>query len=124
VRATEIETFHKQSVMLPNSLLINAAVGNWTHRNKLGRVDISVGVLYKSEPMQVQQILREIGGRHPLVMKNPEPFVLFQGFGEKQMTFELRVHLADITNSAVVQTDIRSQIMEEFNKAGIEIPPA
>ena len=124
VRATEIETFHKQTVMLPNSLLINAAVGNWTHRNKLGRVDIGVGVLYKSDPMMVQQILKEIGARHPLVMKNPEPFVLFQGFAEKQMTFELRVHLGDITNSAIVQTDIRSQIMEEFAKAGIEIPPA
>ena len=57
-------------------------------------------------------------------MKNPEPFVLFQGFGEKQMNFELRVHLADITNSAIVQTDIRNQIMEEFDKAGIEIPTA
>jgi potassium-dependent mechanosensitive channel len=123
VRATEIETFHKQTVMLPNSMLINAAVGNWTHRNKLGRVDIGVGVLYKSDPMRVQEILKEIGARHPLVMKNPEPFVLFQGFAEKQMTFELRVHLGDITNSAIVQTDIRSQIMEEFAKAGIEIPP-
>jgi potassium-dependent mechanosensitive channel len=124
VRATEIETFHKQTVMLPNSVLINAAVGNWTHRNKLGRVDIGVGVLYKSDPKAVQEILLEIGARHPLVMKNPEPFVLFQGFGEKQMNFELRVHLMDITNSAVVQTDIRSQIYGEFAKAGIEMPPA
>lgn len=34
VRATEIETFQRQSVILPNSELINSAVGNWTHRNK------------------------------------------------------------------------------------------
>ncbi len=34
VRATEIETFQKQTVILPNSELINAAVGNWTHRNR------------------------------------------------------------------------------------------
>jgi potassium-dependent mechanosensitive channel len=103
-------------------MLINAAVGNWTHRNKLGRIDIGIGVLYKSDPVKVQELLKEIGARHPLVMKNPEPFVLFQGFGEKQMNFELRVHLADITNSAIVQTDIRSQIMAEFDRAGIEIP--
>src|SRR5690606_8665296 len=31
VRATEIETFQRQTVILPNSELINAAVGNWTH---------------------------------------------------------------------------------------------
>jgi hypothetical protein len=46
VRATEIETFQRQTVILPNSELINSAVGNWTHRNKLGRVDIPVGVAY------------------------------------------------------------------------------
>jgi small-conductance mechanosensitive channel len=40
VRATEIETFQRQTVIMPNSLLINAGVGNWTHRNKLGRVEV------------------------------------------------------------------------------------
>lgn len=122
VRATEIETFHKQTVMLPNSVLINAAVGNWTHRNKLGRVDIAVGASYKSDPRKVQELLLEIGRKHALVMKNPEPFVLFQGFGDTKMNFELRVHLSDITHSAVVQTDLRNQIMDAFSAEGIEIP--
>ena len=49
VRATEIETFQRQTVILPNSELINSAVGNWTHRNKLGRVDIKVGVAYGTD---------------------------------------------------------------------------
>ena len=49
VRATEIETFQRQTVILPNSELINSAVANWTHRNKLGRVDIAVNVAYGSD---------------------------------------------------------------------------
>jgi potassium-dependent mechanosensitive channel len=124
VRATEIETFHKQTVMLPNSVLINAAVGNWTHRNKLGRIDIPVGISYKSDPKIAQSLLLEIGKQHPLVMKNPEPFVLFQGFGDNRMNFELRVHLMDITNSALVQTELRNQILAEFGANNIEIPAA
>jgi potassium efflux system protein len=43
VRATEIETFNRQSIIVPNSELINSPVGNWTHRNKLGRVDVPMG---------------------------------------------------------------------------------
>ncbi len=37
VRATEIETFQNQSIIVPNSELINSSLGNWTHRNSLGR---------------------------------------------------------------------------------------
>jgi potassium efflux system protein len=40
VRATEIETFQRKTMILPNSELINSAVGNWTHRNTLGRIEI------------------------------------------------------------------------------------
>jgi potassium-dependent mechanosensitive channel len=122
VRATEIETFQHQTVILPNSELINAAVGNWTHRNKIGRVEIPVGVSYASDPLQVRDILLEIGREHPLVLKNPEPFVLFQAFGDSSLDFELRVHLGDITTSPIVQNDIRFAIVQRFREQGIEIP--
>jgi small-conductance mechanosensitive channel len=122
VRATEIETFQHQAVILPNSELINAAVGNWTHRNKIGRVEIPVGVSYASDPHLVREILLNIGREHPLVLKNPEPFVLFQAFADSSMNFELRVHLIDITQSPIVQNDIRFAILEQFREAGIEIP--
>ncbi|TIW64513.1 MAG: mechanosensitive ion channel family protein, partial [Mesorhizobium sp.] len=122
VRATEIETFQRQSVILPNSTLINNAVGNWTHRNKLGRVDIKVGVAYGSDVKRVHALLLEIARSHPLVLKNPEPFVLFANFGAAALEFEIRVFLADILNGNIVQNDIRFAIFDEFNSEHIEIP--
>jgi potassium-dependent mechanosensitive channel len=122
VRATEIETFHKQTVILPNSELINAAVGNWTHRNKLGRVDMPISVAYNSDPVKVQEILMEIARAHPLVLKAPEPFVAFRAFGASSLDFELRVHLADITQSPLMQNDVRFTVMKRFKDEGIEIP--
>ena len=89
VRATEIETFQRQSVILPNSQLINSAVGNWTHRNKLGRVDIKVGVAYGMDVKRAHAVLLEIAKSHPLVLKNPEPFVLFSNFGPAALEFEI-----------------------------------
>lgn len=122
VRATEIETFQRQSVILPNSNLINNAVGNWTHRNKLGRVEIKVGVAYGSDVKQVHAILLEIARSHPLVLKNPEPFVLFSNFGAAALEFEIRVFLADIMNGSAVQNDIRFTVLEKFDDQHIEIP--
>ncbi|PBC12458.1 mechanosensitive ion channel family protein [Mesorhizobium sp. WSM3859] len=122
VRATEIETFQRQSVILPNSNLINNAVGNWTHRNKLGRVDIKVGVAYGSDVKRVHALLTNIARAHPMVLKNPEPFILFANFGLAALEFEIRVFVADIMNSSVVQNDIRFAIFDIFEEEQIEIP--
>ncbi|WP_192181016.1 mechanosensitive ion channel family protein [Mesorhizobium amorphae] len=122
VRATEIETFQRQSVILPNSNLINNAVGNWTHRNKLGRIDIKVGVAYGSDVKRVHALLLEIARGHPLVLKNPEPFVQFTNFGAAALEFEIRVFLADVLNGAIVQNDIRFTVLDVFDSEHIEIP--
>ena len=122
VRATEIETFQRQSVILPNSNLINNAVGNWTHRNKLGRAEIKVGVAYGMDARRAHDIMLEIAREHPLVLKNPEPFVLFVNLGPAALEFEIRVFLADITNGSGVQNDIRFAVLERFAEAGIDIP--
>jgi small-conductance mechanosensitive channel len=122
VRATEIETFQRQAVILPNSNLINNAVGNWTHRNKLGRIDIKVGVAYGSDVKRVHAILMDIARAHPMVLKNPEPFVLFANFGAAALEFEIRVFVADIMNGSVVQNDIRFAIFDVFEEEQVEIP--
>lgn len=122
VRATEIETFQRQTVILPNSELINAAVGNWTHRNRLGRVEMPVGVAYGSDPRKVHAILLDIARSHPSVLKNPEPFVHFSGFGDSSLNFEVRIFLADILGSLAVQNDIRFAIVEAFEREKIVIP--
>ena len=122
VRATEIETFQRQSVILPNSQLINSAVGNWTHRNKLGRVDIKVGVAYGTDVKRAHAIMLDIAKNHPLVLKNPEPFVLFSNFGPAAQEFEIRVFLADVLNGNIAQNDIRFAVIDAFESEGIEIP--
>lgn len=122
VRATEIETFQRQTVILPNSELINSAVANWTHRNKLGRTDLRLGVAYGSDVKRVHTVLLEIARAHPLVLKNPEPVVLFSNISDIALEFEARVFLSDIMNSVVVQNDLRFSIMEAFERENIGLP--
>lgn len=122
VRATEIETFQRQTIILPNSDLINQAVGNRTHRNHLGRVDIAVGVSYNSDPAEVRDILMRLAQEHRLVLRNPEPVIYFAAFGASSLDFELRVYLADVFDILTVETDLRMAIHAAFKEAGIEIP--
>lgn len=122
VRATEVETFQRQSIIVPNSELINAQVGNWTHKSKSGRIEITVGVEYGTDTRLVERILYEIAQDHPMVAKRPEPYVWFMDFGASSLDFQLRVHLTDIMNSLVAQTEIRFEIQRRFAEEGIQFP--
>lgn len=122
VRATEIETFTRQSIIVPNSELINSPVGNWTHRNKLGRVDVPIGVSYNSDPRQLISILIEIANGHELVLRNPEPVVHFSGFGESSLDFVLKCHVADVLDGITVRTELSLRVFERLRQENIEIP--
>ncbi len=121
VRATEIETFQRQTVIVPNSVLINGQVGNWTHRNKLGRVEIPISVHGGNDPRQVQEILTEVVRGQQGLLRNPEPTVVFQAFSSATLDFEIRAFLADILNGTGVKSELRTAILERFREEEIAI---
>jgi len=122
VRATEIETFDRASVIIPNSELITGVVKNWTRANRLGRIVIKVGVGYESDAAKVSDILMEIARGHPQVVQSPPPAAFLLGFGDSALEFELRCVVADVERSLSVKSDIYHAIIKQFRQAGIEIP--
>ncbi|WP_350335458.1 DUF3772 domain-containing protein [Coralliovum pocilloporae] len=122
VRATEIETFDRASMIVPNSDLISGTVTNYVHGNTMGRITVPVGVSYDSDPDQVREILFECARAHDMVLSYPEPQVYFIGFGVSSLDFELRCFLEDIGYVMVVSSDLRFDIMHRFREEGIEMP--
>jgi small-conductance mechanosensitive channel len=122
VRATELETVDRQSVVVPNAELINSAVTNWMLKDKLGRAIVSVGVSYASDECQVRDILLAVAEENPQVLSHPAPDVIFRGFGDNSLDFELRVFLKDISRVLSVSSDLRFAIRRALREAKIEIP--
>ncbi|WP_158595791.1 mechanosensitive ion channel family protein [Oleomonas cavernae] len=122
VRATEIETFKRATVIVPNGELISQSITNFTLRNKLGRIDIPVGVAYGSDPAAVEKILIEIVGTHKAVLSFPKPRVIFQNFGASSLDFELRFFIANIEDGIFVRSEIMYAIERTFRERHIEIP--
>ena len=122
VRSTEIETFDRGSVIIPNSSLISEAVLNWTHADSIGRVRVAVGVSYDADPGQVEKILLECARANKRVLTFPQPFVLFMNFGDSALDFELRVYIPDVNYVATVGSELRFAIHKALKEAGIEIP--
>lgn len=122
VRSTEIETFDRANVIIPNSQLIAQSVKNWTLHNNIGRIGISVGVHYDSDPEEIREILLGTARQHPHVLSTPEPFVSFDDFAESSLNFTLFVYLSNVSYFRSAATDIRFAISKEFRARGIEIP--
>ncbi len=122
VRATEILTFDRSSVFVPNSELISGVVTNWTHADKLGRVIIPIGVAYGSDTELVHKTLLEVATAHPDVLEDPAPVAVFRGFGDSSLDFELRCMLEDVEKKITVTSDLCFSIDKAFRDLNIEIP--
>src|SRR6516165_4691740 len=121
VRSTEVETFERASVVIPNSYFITEKVKNWTLRDNKRRIAIPVRVANGSDPRAVKSILLKVAQDHPSVLTLPAPSFDFEDFGADGLTFKLYVFV-DLSAGGNVAADLRIAILEAFQEAGILIP--
>ena len=121
-RATELQTWQRASVIIPNAEIISSSVTNWTHKDRQGRIEIVIGVAYGSDTAKVTEILVACAKAHRQVMSYPAPYVLFQEFGASSLDFELRCYIGNVLDIAIIASDLRYDIDRRFREEGIEIP--
>ena len=122
VRATEIQTFQRASVIVPNAEFLSNSLTNWTHKDRNGRIEIAVGVAYGSDIKRVERILLDIANAHEEIASDPEPFVIFMNFGGSSLDFELRCYTLNVMRRLRIASALRFAIDDAFREAGIEIP--
>jgi small-conductance mechanosensitive channel len=109
-------------IVIPNSDLITNQVTNWTLSERRMRLRIPVGVAYGSDVPLVMRILKEVAEGNLSVLSNPASSVLFLGFGESSLNFELRVWIRDFLDRFRIQSELIQAIDSRFRSEGVEIP--
>jgi len=122
VRATQIQTFDRTQVIVPNSNLITQPVTNWTRGSLAGRIIVPITVGVTADSRQVAALLREIAEDQPTVLVNPPPAVLLRSITPTGQNYELRAVLSDINGGTSIVSEINHQILERFAAAGIALP--
>jgi len=122
-RATTVRTNDNISIIIPNSDFITQKVINWSHSDRIVRLQIPIGVAYKSDPEEVRAVLLRVADEHPGVLSAPPPDVVFEEFGDSALEFFLRVWTSKyITLPNVLRSDLNFAIKKALDQAGIEIP--
>ncbi len=123
-RSSIIKSPDDVETMIPNSFFLEHKVTNWTLTMPRQRKSVRVGVAYGSDTRTVMDILKDCALRHGLVCKDPEPFVVFEDFGDSALVFILYYwyDFSSDGNALVVASDLRLMIEKRLREAGIEIP--
>ncbi|MGA0450215.1 MAG: mechanosensitive ion channel family protein [Pseudohongiellaceae bacterium] len=122
-RFTLIETFDGKEVLVPNEDLITSRVTNWTYSNPRGRVEVKIGVSYKSDIQEARRLILEAAREHPRCSVAVEPTCFLLNFGESSVDFTLHFWVDDVTEGRwEPQSDVMFSIWEKFKANNIQIP--
>jgi potassium-dependent mechanosensitive channel len=123
VRSTEIETFDRAAVVVPNSNLVIGVVKNFVRTDRSGRVQISMPVNPAADPEKARDVLLEIATNHSLVLKEPAPFVGFSAITPAAFNFDLFCYVADVSTLGSVKSELNFEIYRRFKAEGLFAAP-
>ncbi len=118
VRSTEIQTFDRSAVIVPNSNLISGIVKNRVRGDRTGRVTITVNVLRNQDPVRAAELLTECALGLPEVLRDPAPRVVFRKIGDPFLEFELIAMILDVNLALKVQTDLNFAVFKTLSDEG------
>jgi len=126
VRSTEIETFDRSQVIIPNSSLVTGVVKNLVRTDRTGRLVIPLTVSGTADPERLREVLVAIAKTQDLVLKIPAPQILFKGMSANALDFELSLFVADVESSFRIRSDLHFEIFKRFKAEGFfeSAPPA
>ena len=122
-RYTALRTRDGVEYLIPNEELITQPVENWSHSDKAVRVNIPVGISYKSDVRLAIDLCREAAAAVPRVLSSPPPRCLLVGFGDSSVNLEIRMWIDDPSEGrSNVISEVLLRVWDLFHERGIEIP--
>ncbi|MFW6085176.1 MAG: mechanosensitive ion channel family protein [Gemmatimonadota bacterium] len=121
IRATIARGLNEEDLIIPNSLLVQSTVKNYTLRDALHRIDAAVGVAYGSDMRRVREVLETMVEGIEWRSHQQEPVVLMKEFGSSAVNFQVSVFTENPWNLRRQRSDLNEAIWWTLKDAGITI---
>jgi small conductance mechanosensitive channel len=117
---TRLNTVDNKVITLPNGNLANSVVTNYT-KEKIRRVDLSVGIHYEDSVDQALKIATEVMSGCEFLKKEKDNQVVVRELAEHSVTLQIRMWV-DTDDYWPAYFSMNQKVKEEFEKNGIRIP--
>ena len=120
---TKLKTLKNEDVTIPNALIINNHLVNYTANAKeeglILHTSITLG--YDVDYDLVEKLLLRASKQAMLIQRDPKPFVLQKSLEDNYVSYELNVYTKQAAKMALIYSDLNRKILDVFNEAGVEI---
>lgn len=120
IRATLVRNREGVEIIVPNSVLAQSSVKNYTLMDVVHRIEVAVGVVYSSDMKRVREILEKVVSEQPWKAE-PEPRIFMSEFGNHSVNWHVAVWLEDPWDERLYRSQLSEAIWFAFQDAGITI---
>ena len=120
-RATEIETFDRATLIVPNSTFVTGNVKNWMHNDRVGRIIIALNVDFGADPERVRELMIAVAKAQETVLAIPAPLALFSEFGDWALKFQLICFVDDALIADRVRSEMNFDLLQRLREAGVRL---
>lgn len=121
VRATEIQTDDKATLIVPNSELITKAVRNITMDNALGRISMTFSVPLSTDIVQLRELVLDIYRRHEAVLADPAPSMYVDSLGGNAINIASFGYVASPRSVYGTRSDLLFALLQRTAAQGIAL---
>jgi small-conductance mechanosensitive channel len=122
VRVTRVLTLDNREVVIPNALIGQSQVVNYSDPDSHLRVETEIGVGYGADPSQADQVIeaavREVDG----VLPDRPVEVWFMNFGEYARRIRVLWWIDDVNHEYPIRNRVNRALELALGEAGIEMP--
>lgn len=122
LRTTRAITRDDKVLIIPNHKFISDITFNFTQNYRTTRELVRVGVAYGSDVNLVTDLLLACVKGDKDVLDYPEPFVLFEDFGDSALIFAVNYYIEDSFADPKIKSRLRYAIDAAFRENAVTIP--
>ena len=122
LRHTTIKTWDGRRIFVPNSIMGNMPIVNWSIVDPIISWRVDFGIGYTADIDRAREIIIDAAKRHPLVLKEREISVRVTELGDFAVNLRLSVDVPKRDVAFTTGCEIREAVKRRFDVEGIEIP--